>query len=315
MTELQQRAAEMIKNGGFSAKPPVLVFDQPFEKRTGFEQLEALNQRTGIPNYSTGRAFSPSSLKKFGQNPMKYIEYVKERPKTEAERLEDFYNSRTRHFTIGQVFEDLLRYGLEETYDNHYQVEPGTLTKAVKESAHESGRKAVRKDDWGVCLRMMLTVKELVPEYVEKLRASAFEAPAYGPIIVGPNTIEIGGYLDSYLASEKHASDIKTIESIAEAMKRIFERSYGHFQYWMQPAVYHARHGFDNFDFMFVSKDEYPSVMLISFDREQLDIMTEHLKSTVLSQAAFCLENGFEKSPSQFWKPLPRIEPEIKLFV
>lgn len=315
MNDLQKLAKSMIENGGFTAKPSVSVFDQTFEKQVGFDQLTALADRTGNPNYATGRAFSPSSLKKVHHHPLKYIEYVKEKPQTQAERLEVFYNSGKRHFAIGQVFEDMLRHGIEKTADELYVPESGTLTPAVKKAAHESGRKAVRAADWEKCIQMHLTVKEVAPEYVERLRVSSFEAPAYDTVKVGPNEIQVGGYLDSFYAPDKYASDIKTIEKMSDAEKRIFERNWGTFQYWLQPAIYDIRFNFKKFEFMFVSKDEHPSVMLISFGRDQLDQLREYLLSTVLSEVAFYLENGFQTQTSQFWGKMPRIEPETRLFV
>ena len=313
MNDLQKLAASYINSGGFSDKPSAVVFDKPFTNRTGFQQLRSIADRTGIQNYGTGRPFSPTSLKEIRKHPLKYVEYVKEKPKTEAERLDDFYNPRKSHFAIGEVFEDLLRYGMEYVLDTKFDLIEGSIAAGLKTAAHDKGKKCVRMDDWQTCLRMHFAVKEYAPEYVERLRDSAFEAPAFGNIDVGPNQILVSGFLDGFHAETEYATDIKTIDKISEAYDRVFDKPWGAFHYWMQPATYHGRHNFETFEFMFVSKADVPDIMFITFTRSELDELHEYLKETVLSEAAYYLENGFQMKCNDYRKGFPRIRPAVRM--
>ncbi len=308
------RLEQIFMQGGFSSKPtlPPSEFLTPFEKRRGFSQLYRIAQKTGFENYATGRPFSPSSLKTLREGPLNYLDYVKEKPLTQEEREEEFYNPRKEHFAVGAVFEDLLRYDVQWTQDK-YKVQDGTFTQAAKSSARLEGKRLIRPLVWSQCLAMYAAVVETAPDVLEKIRGAVFEAPAYDEVQVGPNVLNVGGFLDASRSEIKWALDIKTTETLSKAEARIFDKPWGMFHYWLQPAIYHNRHNFEQFDFLFVSKGQFPDVLIVSFTRDQCDELLQYARETVLSDACFYLEHGFDTATHQFKKSYPKIRPTVDL--
>lgn len=276
------------------------------DKEVGLSYLRSLSERTGIPNYATGRALSPSSFKHFMANPLKYIEKMCEPPQTEEERRDELYNSRKRHFLIGKVFEDYLRQGVEKSNDTIYRICSGDLTAGEKALAHADGKTAVRFDDYQSALQMYEETYRSIPSYVEKLRTMRHEPRCNALVDVAGIEVLINGFGDAIRHSE-YGTDIKTIDSIADARRRVWEPYYGGFQYWLQAAFYSLIWNLQSFDFLFVSKKATTMILLVEIDQSGIEALQEYLITNWLTAFVWNLEHGFENlAPYEFRGALPR---------
>lgn len=272
------------------------------EKRLGLVQLEALSMRTGISNYATGRAFSASSLKRLYNHPLKYIEYASEPPRTDEDRIEDFYNAKKSAFTIGEMFEDFIRG--RELYDAKYMVlATDTVSATAKKEASEAGQLAVRARDHALVIDMAEALTRQAPELAEMIQGASHEVQKQPRAEVFGTEILLNGFSDFEAGGV--GGDIKTIDSLSDASSRIFEKSWGRFQYWMQAALYHMDgDGYDEFKFVFIAKKSL-QILTVSLDREALDLLADELKRCVLTPALYYLENGFEEEAPFNYRPFP----------